>query len=103
MAPAKTSHRQYETRTFCRKLFAITCDLSRGHEGPRHRPHCATHGRVPTIDSAGCITVTVELPSPRVFRPSLDICVHHAEARCTSVRRRRQKSPAHSRKEWLIQ
>ena len=31
------------------------------------------------------------------------ICVRQAEARCIGVRRRRQKSPAHSRKEWLIQ
>jgi hypothetical protein len=31
------------------------------------------------------------------------ICVRHAEARCIGVRRRRQKSPAHSRKECPIQ
>jgi hypothetical protein len=92
----------------CKRPSLFIVGRERTHFGlgkgtPRHRPHCATHGRaLSSIDPAGCITVTIELPSPRVFRLSLmyaQIYAHHARARYTGVRRRRKKSPAHSRNE----
>jgi hypothetical protein len=75
--------------------------LGKGTLGCRTR--CETSGGVLSYDRLGGLHHRYDRAAKSEGLPSIfNICVRPAEARCIGVRRRLQKSPPHSLKEWLI-